>query len=243
MHSKKYKILVVNDDSIKSQGLINLAKAFYPYASEMIVLAPETQQSATGRRLTLRHPLVLKEHKNLLEGVKCYSLSGTPTDCVKFAIEGMKFDFDIVVSGVNMGYNLSDYILYSGTCSAALEAEFYHKKGFAVSTDILNYENIEPLPKIAEYCINNLLEDEVPVYNVNYPPTIKEYKFVRTHQGERQVCGSYEKVFADSYKLVNNFYGDIAYMERNNDELSDYRIVNEGYISVTPLGNDLTWKK
>ena len=131
------KILVTNDDSLSYEGIKVLTQIAKEYASEVMVLAPHTEKSACSHSLTLKNTVTLYEEKDLVDGVKTYTLDATPADCVKFAKDILEFHFDYVFSGINNGYNLSDDICYSGTASAALEAEFLGKKGFAfVDVDV-----------------------------------------------------------------------------------------------------------
>ena len=127
------KILVVNDDGIYSKNLkilVNYLKKIY---DEVMVLAPSTEQSAMSHRINIKGPIKLTIHESLFEGVKAYSIDSTPADCVKFAVDYLKYDFDILFSGINDGLNLADDISYSGTVAAVLEAVYYHKKGIALS--------------------------------------------------------------------------------------------------------------
>lgn len=240
---KKYKILVTNDDSINYIGLKNLVKAALPYASELMVVAPHVEMSAASRKLSTKNPIILHKHEDMFENVKTYSIEGTPTDCVKFCEYVLKFDFDIVLSGVNKGYNLADDIMYSGTCAAAMEAEFLNKRGYAISTSFTNSDNYDNLKPIVDYIFNNLVETDILLYNINYPESVLEYKYILTHQGQRQVKGHYELVGEDTYKLVSFKGNIIEYNERVNDELSDFVVVNKGYISITPIINDVTYGK
>ena len=128
------KVLVVNDDGIESIGLKLLVEKLIPYAEEIMVVAPTYEQSAQSHSLTVRRGIKLTNHEPLLERIKTYSIDGSPEDCVKFAYKHLKYDFDIVFSGVNNGLNLGDDIIYSGTVAGASEAAFMHRKGIAFSS-------------------------------------------------------------------------------------------------------------
>ncbi len=116
----KPKILVTNDDGIISKGiasLIEVAKSF----GDVLVVAPDKPQSATGHSITIHHPLRLNEYHGF-ESIRAYSCSGTPVDCVKLAIyEILDGKPDLLISGINHGENTSTNVLYSGTMSAAVE--------------------------------------------------------------------------------------------------------------------------
>src|SRR5262245_25009768 len=109
------RILVTNDDGYRSEGIRALADALRPLGSVTIV-APTEEASAIGHALTLRHPLRLEPIDDHVFGV-----DGTPTDCVNIAIaQVLKGLPDLVVSGINKGWNLGDDVTYSGTVSGAL---------------------------------------------------------------------------------------------------------------------------
>src|SRR5438309_12043145 len=110
------RILITNDDGYRSEGLQALARALAPLG-EVTIVAPVLEASAIGHALTLRHPLRLEaveEHT--------YAVDGTPTDCVNIAVTQVFNGLpDLVVSGINKGWNLGDDITYSGTVAGALE--------------------------------------------------------------------------------------------------------------------------
>src|SRR3954470_13098497 len=111
------RILVTNDDGVHSDGIHALADALRPHG-DVIVVAPHIEASAIGHALTLRRPLRMEELRP-----NVYEVDGTPTDCVNIAFTKIyKGRPDLVVSGINKGYNLGDDVTYSGTVSGALEA-------------------------------------------------------------------------------------------------------------------------
>ena len=122
-------ILVTNDDGVTSEGIHALADAMKPLG-DVLVVAPLQEASAIGHALTLRRPLRIE---TISEGV--YGVDGTPTDCVNLAcaiiLKGVMPD--LVVSGINKGWNLGDDITYSGTVSGALEGALLGPPGIAVS--------------------------------------------------------------------------------------------------------------
>ena len=122
------RILVTNDDGYRSEGLIALADALRPLG-DVTIVAPMTEASAIGHALTLRHPLRL-EHMS----EKLFAVDGTPTDCVNIAVTQIFRSLpDLVVSGINKGWNLGDDVTYSGTVSGALEAALLGVPAIAVS--------------------------------------------------------------------------------------------------------------
>jgi len=124
-------ILVTNDDGIDSPGLYALAKAMKKLGN-VVIAAPDTQQSAVGHALTVARPLrITKFKRHKIEG---FAINGTPADCVKLAISAiLKRKPDLVVSGINFGQNTSVNILYSGTVSAATEGMLLNIPSIAIS--------------------------------------------------------------------------------------------------------------
>ena len=127
------KILVTNDDGVRSEGIHALAQAL-KHLGEVTVVGPQTEASAIGHALTLRRPLRME-----LLGDGVYEVDGTPTDCVNIAITQLYKPKgampDLVVSGINKGYNLGDDVTYSGTVAGALEAALLGIPGIAVSQE------------------------------------------------------------------------------------------------------------
>src|SRR5947208_16275324 len=122
------RILITNDDGYRSEGLPELARALTPLG-EVTIVAPVLEASAIGHALTLRHPLRL-EHV----GPGVFAVDGTPTDCVNIAITQVLHGLpDLVVSGINKGWNLGDDVTYSGTVAGAFEAALLGIPGIAVS--------------------------------------------------------------------------------------------------------------
>src|SRR5688500_4159458 len=110
------RILVTNDDGVRSDGIHALARAL-AHLGEVTVVAPHIEASAIGHALTLRRPLRVEQ----LEG-RVYEVDGTPTDCVNVAIAKiLGIAPDLIVSGINKGYNLGDDVTYSGTVAGAME--------------------------------------------------------------------------------------------------------------------------
>ena len=131
------RILLTNDDGVMAEGIYALAKELEK-DHEVIIIAPETQRSAQSHAVTILQPLTVKEVK--LDGLKskAYSISGTPADCVRAGLEVLIDEpIDYVFSGINMGLNSGMDILYSGTVSAAIEANIYGIPSIAVSAEFL----------------------------------------------------------------------------------------------------------
>ena len=122
------KILVTNDDGYRSEGILLLAEALRPLG-DVIIVAPIDEASAIGHALTLKRPLRLERMRDGL-----FAVDGTPTDCVNMAVTQIYKGLpDIVVSGINKGWNLGDDVTYSGTVAGALEGALLGVPGLAVS--------------------------------------------------------------------------------------------------------------
>src|SRR5688572_19751501 len=123
------RILITNDDGVHSEGILALADKLKS-VGEVIVVAPHTESSAIGHALTLRRPLRLETHH---QGF--YAVDGTPTDCVNIGVAVlMKGELpDLIVSGINTGWNLGDDVTYSGTVAGALEGALLGIPAIAIS--------------------------------------------------------------------------------------------------------------
>ena len=131
------RILISNDDGVAAPGLAALHAALADYA-ECTVIAPDQDKSGASSSLTLDRPL----HPTTLPN-GYISLNGTPTDCVHLGLNGLlPHETDLVVSGINLGANLGDDVLYSGTVAAALEGRFLARPAFAFSLLSRSPENL-----------------------------------------------------------------------------------------------------
>ena len=229
------RILVTNDDGVHSEGIHALAAALAPLG-EVIVVAPHIEASAIGHALTLRRPLRMEP---LREGV--YEVDGTPTDCVNVALTQLyTAPPDLVVSGINKGYNLGDDVTYSGTVAGALEGALLGIPSIAVSLQRTEAFDFGPAASAAATVAASVLERGLPprtFVNINVP--------VGTPRGMRvtvQAKRNHVTVVAEREDPRGRPYYWIE--EGQNDwephDRSDYQAVRDGYISLTPLQPDLT---
>ena len=126
------RIFVTNDDGVFSEGIRLLARELETFA-EVVVVAPDREQSASGHSLTLQRPLrLVKIEENV------YSVDGTPTDCVNLGVMWLLEDNppDLIVSGINFGFNLGDDVTYSGTVSATFEGTLLGIPSVAFSQEV-----------------------------------------------------------------------------------------------------------
>jgi len=232
-------ILVTNDDGFRADGIVALAEAAQDLG-EVWVVAPSEQQSAMSHALTLHEPLRVKQ-----TGERCYSVSGTPTDCVFFAVWHMlPRRPDLVLSGINHGPNIGDDVSYSGTVSAALEAAIMGLPGVALSH--MAWRDSPDFRDAAAYAREigaHVLEHGLPprVYlNVNAPNVpYGEVKGVRVAKlGMRH----YDDCIVEAKDPRGKPYFWIGGSGFRFEDIpgSDCNAVDEGYITVTPLQADPT---
>ena len=230
------RILLTNDDGIYSEGLRKLAEALKP-AGEIIIVAPDREQSAASHALTLNRPLRLLQ----LEENE-WIVDGTPTDCVNLAVlKLMKDDRpDIVVSGINFGPNLGDDVTYSGTISAAFEGALLNIPSLAFSALVGEHFSFDRCADLAARLVRHLLGEERDpqiILNVNFP--VGEFRGVKvTKLGKRIYSeGVIERLDprGRSYYWIGG--GPPSWTD---DEGTDFEAVQNGYVSITPLHLDLT---
>lgn len=238
-------ILITNDDGIRADGIIELAKEMSNIAN-VYVVAPESQRSATGHAITIHSPIMVNE-EFIADNIKAYSISGTPADCVKLGIEGILKDIhiDLVLSGINNGPNLGTDVIYSGTASAAIEGLVQNKPSIAISYNEFNVtketyrEASKHVVKIVDSVKDKLDILEDCILNVNIPN--KEIKGTKvTVLGERK----YENVMEERYSPYGKRYFWIGGKIKNIEQVenNDIDCVEEGYISITPVNIDMTNK-
>jgi 5'-nucleotidase len=233
------KILVTNDDGVRSEGIHALAKALASLG-DVTVVAPQTEASAIGHALTLRRPLRMEL---LSEGV--YEVDGTPTDCVNIAITQLYkpqgWMPDLIVSGINKGYNLGDDVTYSGTVAGALEGALLGIPSIAVSLERSNGDyDFSAAAAAGEQVAQLVLPQGLAprtFLNVNVPSGQPNGIRV-TFQAKR----NHITVVAERLDPRDRPY---YWIEEGQDEWephdrSDYQAVKDGYVSVTPLQPDLT---
>ena len=166
------RILITNDDGIGADGISKLAEIARGLG-EVTVVAPDAQRSAASHHCIFTRPLILKEYDFGLDGVKAYTLDGTPADCVRVGIFTV-WDSkpDIVLSGINHGYNISSDIQYSGTVGAALEAAFLGVPGIAVSYGNYEFNATDIVDRYLPELLEEYMEKPLPatrIWNINIP--------------------------------------------------------------------------
>ena len=240
------KILVSNDDGFYAQGIVSLVKALSRMeGAEVYVSAPNTQKSATGHGITITAPIIVKEAQ--MEGaVKAWKMQGTPADCVKLGVDRMKelgVEPDLVVSGINMGYNLGTDVIYSGTVSAAMEGAVLGYPAVAVSLGSHTPTYFEVAARAAVQVCEQALQhlDADTVLNVNVPDLPQEQiKGMRiTSQGRQEYDEWFERRTNPRGESYYWYSGKPVIYSGLPGHL-DVMAASEGYISITPLHYDLT---
>ena len=234
------KILIVNDDSIHAPGIRVLANAVAALG-DVYVVAPEEQCSAMSQKLTIRDNLIIKPYPDFPAPVKgAWSISGTPVDCAKVALRYMMEEKpDLVLSGVNNGYNVGFDTAYSGTVGAALEAVRIGVPAIALST--AHERHLPAVEPLLVSTIQDLLAKPLEpgkLWNVNFPALMRQ-----PLQGvlwDRSVARM--SMFCDQYAGENRPDGTV---ELTNAGFSikdgfdapgtDAEAVREGYISISKL--------
>jgi 5'-nucleotidase len=237
------RILISNDDGIDAMGIEVLEAIAREIADEVWVVAPEGNCSGFGRSITLK-----REIRATRVGDNRYTCDGTPTDCVIYAVNHLMAETppDLVLSGINLGMNISDDITCSGTIGAAWEAAVYRIPAIALSQ---KYDATKPMgtPEVFDASrqhgvsiIQSLMQRGWPdhvIMNVNFPSLpadgISGIKVVSvgSHKvSDEIIMGSGE----NTYRIGK---------QRQKSKLdpdSDIGALFDGYITVTPLSIDMT---
>lgn len=238
-------ILIANDDGINARGIHELAKALSQIA-DIYISAPDSQRSASGHGITMGKEIVAR--KTEFEYAKAaYSISGTPADCVKLGLDLYRregIEIDIVFSGINLGSNLGTDILYSGTVSAAIEGGIKGHAGVAVSLNSEKPTYYEYAGRIAVETAKKVYEDldrYKPIININVPDLPAED--VKGVKAAFLGLKLYDEVYKDMGERDGGrayvYHGEAIESEQLYDG-SDVDLINDGFVTITPLHLDLT---
>ncbi len=237
-------ILITNDDSIVAPGIRALIEVMKELG-DVVVVAPDSPQSAMGHAITINNTLKLEKVHLDKELEQEYSCSGTPVDCVKIAVnEILKRKPDLCVSGINHGSNSSINVIYSGTMSAAVEAGI---EGIpAIGFSLLDYSwdaDFEQIKAHVKQIASKVLKNGLPegvILNVNFPKLSKdEIKGVK-------ICRQAKAMWQEEFDKRTNPQGKEYYwltgkfvnLDKGTD--TDEWALENGYISIVPVQFDLT---
>ena len=232
------EILATNDDGVHSEGIKELAAAL-AHLGNVTIVAPMQEASAIGHALTLRRPLRIETI-----APRMFGIDGTPTDCVNLAISHIiKRKPDLIVSGINKGWNLGDDVTYSGTVSGALEGALLGIPAIAVSTQNLHRRNefeFAPAARAASTIAELVLERGMPKFiflNINVPYGPNKGFRVTVQAKRNHITVVDERI--DPRKRPYYWIEEGENTWEPHDR-SDYQAVRDGYISITPLQPDMT---
>lgn len=221
------RILITNDDGIYAEGIAFLTE-WAKQLGEVTVVAPKVEQSGKSHAIDFTRPIEIKR-VDLMEGVEAYYMDSTPADCIRFAVLGLKREYDLILSGINRGFNLGKDIVYSGTAGAIFEGARLGIPGIAFSTEPNTLEGARRhLDRAYRYIVDNDLLAENMLYNVNLPNAHGEIRI--TKQG-----GIY---FHDEFTYIGDDIweqGGYIIQEKEGDPTLDTDSIRDGFVSITPL--------
>ncbi len=230
-------LLLVNDDGPYSEGLHALRDKLAKKGYRVFVFVPHQEMSACSHSLTLTKPLHVREIKE-----NFFIVDGTPSDCTYLALFHFLKDIkvDYMLSGINRGFNMGEDVFYSGTVAGAMEGFFHGIKSFAISAK--NFDNIDEIADHFSELFEKLrdFKNEKPfLLNINYPES--EIKGVRvTSLSSRMFPGNVEEC-VDPRGVKSYWIGGVPPVWNGGGD-SDINAVSEGFVSITPLGSDITDK-
>ncbi|MET3617826.1 5'-nucleotidase [Peptoniphilus olsenii] len=233
-------ILVTNDDGINAEGIEVLARAILDAGHKVIVSAPNVENSGKSHAITFKHPLMVQKVE--LEGLKdvpCLCVYGTPADCVRAAVHLIDDKIDFCFSGINSGFNSATNVLYSGTVSAAIEANLFGIPAIAVSAQWKKgHSKYEAAARVALEVFDKLDNfSTVQVLNINVPyAEYENLKGIKVCKVGKDVMSIYD-VSEDEEGYNMKLKG---FPEAAKDVESDINYLMENYATVSPLLYDVT---
>ena len=226
------RILITNDDGIAADGIQGLVKWACKYG-EVTVVAPLHEQSGKSQGIDIFHPIAVSKYDFAPE-VEAYAVDSTPADCVRFGIIGLGRTYDLVISGINRGYNIGQDIVYSGTVGSVMEAAAQGMNGLAISTSPSTLPGaLEQLDYVYKFIERNNLYALNDVYNVNIPENPQGIRI--THQGKAKYSDDWVDMGNGTYTQVGQF----IFENTKNLDLDTDCVMN-GYVSITPMQTDRT---
>lgn len=231
------QILVSNDDGYQAEGIEILTQHLSRIA-KVVVFAPNDNQSASSSSLSIGKALT-----PVAITPNIYAMNGTPSDCVHTALCGFfKNSFDLVVSGINLGANLGDDVIYSGTVAAAIEGRFLGLPSIAVSLASTTGSYYDTAASITSQLVANIARSGLSnstILNINVPdlPLDKIRGTTTTRLGKRHAS---EAIMPIKNKVGSYYIGDNG-KEADNGIGTDFYAIANRQVSITPLQIDLTY--
>ncbi len=232
------RILLSNDDGYLAPGIVQLADSLADMG-EITVVAPERDRSGASNSLTLDLPLHMRRASN-----GYLFVSGTPTDCVHLAVTGvLEHQPDMVVSGINLGANMGDDTIYSGTVAAATEGYLLGVPSIAISLASFEGKHFATAGRVARELVQSFSASpfsEPVLLNVNVPDVpYAELQGIRvTRLGRRHKAEPAVKSVSPRGETL--YWIGAAGPAADAGEGTDFHAVEHGWVSVTPLQIDLT---
>jgi 5'-nucleotidase len=225
------RILVSNDDGIYSPGIAALAEVASEFGSVRVV-APDVERSSVGHSITASRPLSYRPTK--LNGLSAYRVNGTPADCVALGAH-LWGHVDLVLSGVNLGLNLGTSVWHSGTLAAAKQAALLGLRGVALSAPSGVDDFAALTPWIRRALELAIAEPGLPLLNVNLPRDPRGMLWTRL--SVRRYDGA---IVPTHDPLGRELYWFTVTPIDGAEDGTDRWALEQGWISLTPLGLDLT---
>ena len=237
-HKSIRRILLSNDDGIDAIGLKILYDIAIQFSDDVWVIAPSENRSGASRSITLRRDVVVKKI-----GPKRYSCSGTPADCIIFGMSQiLEQPPDLVLTGINHGMNVADDILYSGTVAGAMEATLLQVPAIALSQRYGrdNLDDYAPSQCFGVAVVRHLLNVGIPdrvIMNVNFPKTsVDQIKGIKPAFLDRHKLGDVIVAGNDPH----HYRLGPLHSDPQKSPGSDRAVLDDGWISLTPLLMDVT---
>ncbi|MDR2624246.1 MAG: 5'/3'-nucleotidase SurE [Methanobrevibacter sp.] len=245
------KILLTNDDSIHSRGILSVKEAVEDLG-EVTIVAPLEQQSGKGHSLSYFKDLIVSK-TDLDDGSRGFFTLGTPADCVVLGFSLLGEKPDLLISGINIGVNLGiERITSSGTLGAALEASAYGIPSLCISIEVAKDIDIyskkghgvdfsfakKIVNRIAKKVLDKGMPEGVDVFNINIPANPVDDEIVITRLGRRLYVPEVEQLEIETYIWKDGTYQNLE----EKSEIDTYTTLVENKVTVTPLNLDLTSK-
>jgi 5'-nucleotidase len=226
-------ILLTNDDGYDALGFQTLHKELIK-EFEVFAVAPRSQQSGASHSLTLKRPIRVEKIRD-----NFFTIDGTPTDCVLLGYHDLIGGrIDMVVAGINHGPNMGSDVFYSGTVAAALQGATLGITSIASSLSSQEYDNFTEAAKYTTRLIKKMLAANIErlILNINIPDgKIKGEKI--TKMGKRIYRDKVIRNSEENNVMYSVIDGTLSYQVATD---TDFKAVEEGYVSITPLKLDLT---
>ena len=235
------KILVTNDDGIFAEGLRTLVKELSNIA-RVIAVAPDREQSAVGTAVTLWQPIRIRKEKPVAPEVETYAVEGTPSDSVILALGKLiTGKVDMVVAGINQGFNLGEDVHISGTVSAALQGYLHGLPALAISTARQNSHHLDTVAKLAALLVKKMTSSPLTnlFLNVNLP------NLPLAQIGGAQITRLANESHINTVEEGDDGQGKYYQLVRQRqikatDQKTDIWAIEQGNISITPLSTNLS---